>query len=103
MADFSFAQLQGLIAEEFGVPATSITRETTAVDVVGWDSISHAGLLIQIENRFGITFPDEVMFDLNDVGALYDSVAGLLDEQQRVAGSISDGQSQTGGLPDKRS
>ena len=71
-------KLQRLISEEFNVPVASITRSTTAADVDGWDSISHASLLMRIESAFGVVLPDDIMYELDDVGALHDQIAGLV-------------------------
>jgi acyl carrier protein len=87
MDEDDFLQLQEIIAEEFNVSATSITRSTTAEDVDGWDSISHAGLLIKIENSFQITFPDDSMFDLKDVGALHDQIVRLDSDKRSQPGT----------------
>ena len=42
------------IAEETGVAADSITAETTAADVEGWDSLAHVRIMLNIEARAGV-------------------------------------------------
>ncbi len=54
---------------------TRITRETTALDIDGWDSLSHTSLVLEIEERFDIELSAERMFDLADVGELADLIA----------------------------
>ncbi len=55
----------------------SIGRETTNLDVPGWDSLSHALLIMGIEEEFGLTLPLEKMYDLANVGELVDLISGL--------------------------
>lgn len=51
-----------------------ITRDTTADDVDGWDSLSHARLIMEIERHFGIKFVMEEVGDLQNVGELVDLI-----------------------------
>jgi acyl carrier protein len=51
-----------------------VSRESTADDVDGWDSLSHARLIMEVERHFAIRFaPGEVM-DLANVGDLVDVI-----------------------------
>ena len=77
MVDTSFAALQQLIGEEFDVAPDTIGRETSAEDVDGWDSISHATIIMAIEKQFGIRFPNEDIYTLANVGELYDRIMAL--------------------------
>jgi acyl carrier protein len=53
---------------DFTVP---ITESTTAPDVPGWDSLNHVVLLLEFEERFGVTLTAEETTKLPNVGALY--------------------------------
>ncbi|WP_239032029.1 acyl carrier protein [Paroceanicella profunda] len=53
----------------------SITRETTADDVEGWDSLQHVRILTSIERSFGFRFASDEIAELRDVGELVDRVA----------------------------
>lgn len=77
MIDTSFKWLQHLIAEEFGVSVDIVGRDTTAEDIDGWDSLSHAILMMAIEKQYGIRFPNEDIFTLANVGALHDRIMEL--------------------------
>jgi acyl carrier protein len=66
-----FAQL---LAGIFSTSAAMIGRTTQAHDVDGWDSVSHAMLIMQIEERYGIAFFDDEIYAIPDVGALYDKI-----------------------------
>jgi acyl carrier protein len=49
-----------------------VTRETTAQDIPGWDSLMHVTLLVNIEREFGVRFASSEVADLANVGALVD-------------------------------
>jgi acyl carrier protein len=51
-----------------------LTREMTADDYDGWDSMSHVTLLMAVEDHFEIVFEDWEVMNLADVGALMDLV-----------------------------
>lgn len=61
-----------VLAAQFLVDPESITRETTALDIDGWDSVSHVYIMLEIESRFGVTIRDDRVFDLANVGDLVD-------------------------------
>ena len=68
----SFDEYAQLVAQVFNADPAKIRRSTQARDVTGWDSISHALLIMKIEESFGVEFSDEEIYTLPDVGALYD-------------------------------
>ena len=51
-----------------------LTRELTAKDVPGWDSLSHIRLLVTIERRFNIKFTLPEVRELKNVGELTDLI-----------------------------
>lgn len=48
----------------------SLTPETTADQVDGWDSFSHINLIMAIEQHFGITFNYREVASFKNVGDL---------------------------------
>lgn len=59
----------------FHLPEGSfVTRTTTAADVKGWDSLSHAMLVLNVEEEFGIDLPLDRTYGLSNVGELVDLV-----------------------------
>jgi acyl-CoA synthetase (AMP-forming)/AMP-acid ligase II/acyl carrier protein len=72
-----FERLAIVIGNVFAFPWEKIERETTADDVEGWDSLSHASLILRVENTFGIRFDDREIFGFPCVGALADRIAQL--------------------------
>jgi acyl carrier protein len=74
LADDTLNQLNLVIRDVFVDDDIVVGRESTAEEVEGWDSLSHARLIMEIERRFGIRFaPGEVM-DLANVGELADAI-----------------------------
>jgi acyl carrier protein len=74
----TFPRIAELVRETFRVPAgDAITRETTSADVAGWDSLSHASLIMNVEEAFGIELPFERIYELANVGELADLVGEL--------------------------
>lgn len=56
-------------------PAQPITEATTADDVDGWDSLSHALFLMGVERAFAIRFAPADVIDLENIGDLVRLVA----------------------------
>ncbi|MBW4035730.1 MAG: acyl carrier protein [Proteobacteria bacterium] len=75
-----------LIAHNFGCDPAGISRATTASDVAGWDSLSHAVLLVTVEHEFAIRLNLEQIFDVDDVGGLIDIVTATAHPTPSTAG-----------------
>lgn len=57
-------------AETFRGGRIPITNETTADDVDGWDSLSHAVFLMKVEQVFGLRFNPAEVLELENIGDL---------------------------------
>lgn len=53
----------------------SLSRETTAADVEGWDSLTHVTLIGEVEEEFGFKFMMREIVGLKNVGELIDIIA----------------------------
>ena len=53
----------------------SLTPETRAADVPGWDSLAHVSIIFGIEEEFGILFSDQALVGIETVGDLAERVA----------------------------
>ena len=62
------AELTEILREAFGDDALTVTPETTAKDVPGWDSIRMVSILIAVEDRFGIKTRSREIDRLRSVG-----------------------------------
>ncbi len=67
--------LTEVIRRTFRQPSAEVDRATTAMDIDGWDSLSHTMLILQVEQRFGVRLPADRVHELDDVGELADLVA----------------------------
>ena len=67
-------EIQETMRVTFGDSTIAIGLDTTAEDIDGWDSLAHTRLIIALENRFGMMFPGERLFDLTSVGELMEVI-----------------------------
>lgn len=78
-------QLIGMIQETvtmvFGNKTIQITANTTALDVAGWNSLSHMILMTQIEQQFNVSFSDEEIFFMGNIGELARLISKHLEEK----------------------
>jgi acyl carrier protein len=68
------AQLTEIFREVFEDDDLVITRETTAKDVEGWDSLMHVTMIVNVERAFGVKFTSAEVARLKDVGELADLI-----------------------------
>jgi len=59
-----------IIRETVQCGPVAITRDTRAMDVRGWDSLSHTMILMNLEDGFGVRLPMERVLGLGTVGDL---------------------------------
>ena len=59
--------------------AGPVHRGLTAQQVPGWDSLSHAELIMSIEEVNGVLIDPASAFDYPDLGALLDAIERLAD------------------------
>lgn len=82
MNDDVLSEVAAVIREVFVAPDAEIGRETTALDIPGWDSIGQARLMLMIEMAFSVEFdPSEVRRPKN-VGELADLVGRKLSKSE---------------------
>jgi acyl carrier protein len=73
----SLADITDVFHQVFDDEELVVTRETTAGDVEGWDSLTHVTLMLAIEKRFGVKFKSAQVASLKNVGELIDLVETL--------------------------
>lgn len=71
-------RVHAILADFFEVPADTITDATVTDDIPGWDSTSHVGLILTVEDELGIEFDVARITAFQDVGELVDECAALL-------------------------
>jgi acyl carrier protein len=73
-----------IICETLQCGPVTITRATQAMEVRGWDSLSHTMILMQLEDGFDVRLPMERVLGLSSVGDLVDLIA-----EQKNAGAAT--------------
>jgi len=63
-------RMQSVFRIVFNEPALELSDELTASEVPGWDSLAHIGLMFSLEAEFGVTFSDNELSLLDNVGGL---------------------------------
>ena len=67
-------QLTPIFRQVFDDESIVITRETTADDIDGWDSLSHVNLIVAIETKFNVRFSQKELLTFKNVGDLLRSI-----------------------------
>jgi len=68
------------IASTFRAPVDSVTAETTASDIDGWDSVSTSHLFFAIEDRLGRELPIGELLETANVGELVAALHRFMSE-----------------------
>jgi acyl carrier protein len=63
-------QLKKVIVKELHLEDWDLRDETVAMEVPGWDSLSHVRVLAAVEDAFGIRFRSLEVIRLKNVGEL---------------------------------
>ncbi len=71
--------LADVMRDVFDDDSISISPETTAQDIPGWDSQAHVMLIVAAEQRFGIRFRTAEFEALHNVGDFVDLIASKLE------------------------
>lgn len=71
-------EIAQIMKEYFDDEGLTLTPETTAQDVAGWDSLNHVNIVAAVEQHFKIRFLMAEVEGLHRVGDLVDLVAAKL-------------------------
>jgi acyl carrier protein len=63
-------EVEGICRQSFANPEVRVSEGTTAADVDGWDSLSHVGLIHNLEKHFNIRIAVREATRLANVGDL---------------------------------
>ena len=75
-----FEQLKGLLAEQFGVDADTITMDTTFEEDLGADSLDLVDMSMALEEVFGVEeLTEEEIAEITTVGDLVRFLQGKVD------------------------
>jgi acyl carrier protein len=65
--DDVLAKVQEAFKATFGVDSQSVTMDTKAEDVSGWDSVGHLSLAASLEEVFGISLDVDDLMEMESV------------------------------------
>lgn len=68
------AELEKIFAEALQEEQVTLTDETTAADVDGWDSVSNMIIISEVEKHFGLKLKLREIIRMKNVGALCDLI-----------------------------
>ena len=69
-----YERLNEVFQDVFGDDGITVTDQTTAVDIDGWDSLRHITLLAAIEDEFDIEFSMAATVKIKNVGEMVDYI-----------------------------
>jgi acyl carrier protein len=77
----TFEQVRGIASDIFGVPANTVTAESSPETIENWDSMQHLNLVLAIEEKFGLQLDPEDIEQMTNIGA----VTALVERLQSAA------------------
>lgn len=69
-----FEEISAIIEERLGVAAADITPEKNLTNDLGADSLDSVELIMSIEQKFGISIPEEAAENIKTVGDIIEYV-----------------------------
>ena len=69
-----YERLNEVFRDVFGDDDITVSDETTAADINGWDSLRHITLLAAIEDEFDIEFTMGATVKMKNVGEMVDYI-----------------------------
>jgi acyl carrier protein len=68
-------ELYAIIRDMLGEPEVPLTRESSAYDTPGWDSVRHVSIILAAEQHFGIKLSTREIDRLRNVSDLVEIIA----------------------------
>ncbi len=75
--------VEDILAEELGVECEQLTPDARLVEDLSADSLTIVQIAMAIEDRFGLSVPDDRWERVKTVGDVFESLAELLEQQRR--------------------
>lgn len=69
-----FERLNEVFRDVFDDDSITVTENTTASDIDGWDSLIHITLISAVEDEFGISFNMKDVVKMKNVGDMADII-----------------------------
>jgi acyl carrier protein len=74
MTDELTAGIATIVSANFPRYKGEVTDDLEFPTVPGWDSVSHVAMLLDVEDHFGATIPEESYFDISTVALLKQAI-----------------------------
>ena len=73
----TFADVQGIAADLFEVPADQLPPDASPEKVETWDSVQHLNLIVTLEEKYGVQFAPEEIDGMKSLG----QIASMLEQK----------------------
>lgn len=73
----AFQVVEQALRVTFKAPDLEINRSTTADDIDGWDSLSHAVVMMRLEKNCNVRIPPAMATSFRNIGELVDRLVDL--------------------------
>lgn len=79
-----FEKVAGIVAEQMGVEKSEIRRETSFVNDLNADSLDTVELVMEFEDEFDMSIPDEDAEKIQTVGDAVKYIMNIADKAQQA-------------------
>jgi acyl carrier protein len=76
------AKVTEIVSEQMGVDKGEISRETSFINDLNADSLDTVELVMEFEDEFDMSIPDEEAEKIQTVGAAIDYISKVLQEKE---------------------
>ena len=77
------AKVIEIVSEQMGVDKSEITRETSFINDLNADSLDTVELVMEFEDEFDMSIPDEEAEKIQTVGAAIDYIVNVVKNQKK--------------------
>ena len=67
-------KIEEVIADVLGLDDLTLSEDTMASDVPGWDSLAHITIISEVEECFDVRFSMQAVLTLKNVGEMVDLI-----------------------------
>lgn len=78
------AKVKKIVAEQMGVDEATLSRTTSFVNDLNADSLDTVELVMEFEEEFEISIPDEEAEKIQNIGQAIDYIKSALDSQPQA-------------------
>ena len=75
-----FNKIVEALAEQLEVDPNTITRDTDVISDLGADSLDLVELIMTLEDEYGVSVVDEVVYEYRTVGEIADFIESLINK-----------------------